>query len=440
MRGTRLSWGRWRWLILLLLVLLVWGGGVLWVNLVKQAKLAQVRVPGDALTDDFFVLLEEARTERHNPVIRALIQRFNPRWDYKPFPLVERVLDWEPKYRDDPRYWQLVAYVAEVMDDSQYREVWKQGLQAQLDRGITTPASVSLLLSSFRPTETEEEIQEDLAYREQLTALFPDSAYFSYYLGASYLNLGETDLAWEQFKLSNEATDTAFPRRYPASAVMEYYNDFKSPESQLLAGWIISSEPLENYIKRKEDAKCVEECLALGLPVELGDDYYNTLLTRGLLDGQETLGPWVHIVITNMYLEYCHDELFTLNAQQEQEYQDIHDSLQLIQDDYKNGGTVLNFSNFASMQFSFPNYLENLQQLTIQDGQADFRRVALRKEFAKVCESALIAVRCRPLSAWAGDDLAGVSISPKIIQQQVNAVLQQSTSSSSQGMSTVNTP
>lgn len=366
-------------------------------------------------------MLSETRQEQHLDLLGDNAQKPNQDNISEPLTLVDRVLEFEPKYRDDPRYWQLVWYVVEVEDRSSDRDIYIQGIQDQIDRGIATPASMHLLLDSRPTPETEEEIQERIDYFNEIISRYPEMAVFKYYAGANYLNLGETDLAWDQFKVCNQASDTTYPMRYPMTAIHEYYDKFDTPESQFLAGWIMANQPIENYIKRKEDVKIIEVCMAIGLPPGLGDDFYNVLITRGLMERDDAFGAWVNVVLANELLVYCHDELYSLNEEQEQEYQKLHNCLQMLQDEYKQKNADFEYSTNQSSS-SWPEPLKDLRENSLAIGQEDFVRVANRQDLSAVCESVLRAIRGNPFTAWANGELIGVTISPDEVRAQLDAL------------------
>jgi hypothetical protein len=192
---------------------------------------------------------------------------------------------WEPQFGQDPRYWELRYFCANVFPGQPLAPGFSKPvdlLRESQKRGIASSNTLLLLYNQLRqednaaldaytgndgPALMHEQEQRELELLNAAVAAGPDQAW-TYYTRAQYwMELGSQDLVQQDLTAGNLAAQNVFPRPWPLPLLASAPGEKTPPGGAAVCGalWMAAiSYPLPNYIRIKDHLREAFVCENLG--------------------------------------------------------------------------------------------------------------------------------------------------------------------------------
>jgi hypothetical protein len=203
---------------------------------------------------------------------------------------VEAIRDWEPEYRDEPKYWELRA--STLGCEPEVIEAFRRGVFGE---GLLEAAS------TWEVFDADQTLARNLC--DKAIAAAPDNSYWCYRKSDLLFTQGDKQGALALVKQGNAAPRNEHPRPFPLSYVLADHTWVKSSTDKLVAGfslsgtWVIAFKSHEHYI-----AKDVRKMMSKGCDPAIGDDYFIRATRRGQMDSCEVYEILKNITIQGMVL------------------------------------------------------------------------------------------------------------------------------------------
>jgi hypothetical protein len=231
-RGIALDWR----FDIALVLLLVAGIGLL------LRTCSRLELSGDALYDDYARLYNKQYNAAYpNEVILQLEQRFFHGTSIRDVDM-SQVREWEDRYRNDPRYWQLRRDCS--VDGAAINSVYDDSIR----RGICDEAS--FFYAAWDLDHSSTSLSEHECY-DAAIALNPDNAYYYYMKAYYYIYKQQYQSSWEMLKAGNAAKECYTPHPFPYGYIVDNYN----PSNLNINKFIATRTALYTALPNSNDAK-----------------------------------------------------------------------------------------------------------------------------------------------------------------------------------------
>ncbi|GEM_PF-2288956 len=280
-------------------------------------------------------VLKELKQQEAGDLGMALMWLLNPGPHenmYPPAVDLTELLSWESEFGDDPRYWQLLLRtgniepaLAGIPYSAPTPIIDQQAFVEKLE--LLSAGTDSYFVLSWRVLAGKDE-ERALQLVESAINLDPANSFFYYRKADILQGLGELDGAREAVRQGNAARRNYVPEPFPQNVLRQHRDEFTTHDSRVAAAVLwCDSRRSGNYITWKEKAKEVCVACALGMPVELADEYLLRYRRAGQMHDQCIDGQVVAATCATILIDYITEYCLILDPQQTAERDAISHAL-----------------------------------------------------------------------------------------------------------------